>query len=159
MMVPCNDAAAADTIGDFSLLLFSNLNWMSQTLVLIQNLKKCTKFSIWYINWHMRKTTSIQIKTHFWKSHRNTTKNYSSLQKQTLLSNRSYSRMLWRYLRGRDFFKDWNGGRDFFTNSGWGGQNFFCGAKWWRKDLSGPKNNGFPGWCAGKLWPLSNQKP
>ena len=75
-----------------------NLNWMSQTLVLIQNLKKCTKASIWYINWQMRKTTSIQIKTHFWKSHRNTTKNYSSLQKQTLLSNRSYSRMLWRKL-------------------------------------------------------------
>ena len=28
------------------------------------------------------------------RSHRNTTKNYSSLQEQTLLSNRSYSRML-----------------------------------------------------------------
>ena len=57
------------------------------------------------------------------------------------------------------FFEDGNGGVMTFLQNRIGGPILYFlrsllggGAK----TYFGPKNNGFPGWCAGKFWPLPN---
>ena len=60
------------------------------------------------------------------------------------------------FIGDRDFFKDGNGARaTFFTISDWGRENTFYAEKMGGgQKLFAPKMKSFPGWCAGKFWPL-----
>ena len=64
------------------------------------------------------------------------------------------------FLGAGTFFKDRNGARaTFLTKSDWGRAILFYAEKMGggQKPFA-PKIKGFPGWCAGKLWPLTKKK-